>query len=217
MGWLFASTLRPLVALAAGASLVLNLALLVPSLFTLQVFDRVFASRSIETLTMLGAITLLALGLAYCMDVARSRALAAAGRTVQRLLGPAALERAMLLAAAGRGPSGTDRMRDVAQLRTFLNGSGVRAIFDAPWLPVYLAVIAMMHPLLAVAATVAALALALLAVVTERATRVATDATQARSRGVARIAESLTRHAEIVVAMGASGNAIGAWRERRCR
>ena len=94
--------------LAAGASLLLNLAMLMPSLFTLQVFDRVFASRSMETLVMLSALTLGALAFAYCMDVARSRALAAAGRTLHHLLSPAALQQALHRAAssAGKASSG---------------------------------------------------------------------------------------------------------------
>src|SRR5215471_11155038 len=71
MRWLFTRSLRPFVLLAAGASLLLNVAMLVPSFFTLQVFERVFASRSIETLVMLSVLTLLALGFAYCMDTAR--------------------------------------------------------------------------------------------------------------------------------------------------
>ena len=71
MRWLLAGPLRRFVALAALASLLLNLALLVPSLYTLQVFDRVFASRSIETLLMLSGLTLLALSFGYCMDVVR--------------------------------------------------------------------------------------------------------------------------------------------------
>ena len=68
MSWLFARQLRPFVLLAGAASLVLNLALLVPALYMLQVFDRVFASRSVETLVMLSLFALLALGLGYCMD-----------------------------------------------------------------------------------------------------------------------------------------------------
>jgi len=85
MRWLFVSPLRPFVALAAVASLLLNLAMLMPSLYTLQVFDRVFTSRSVETLVMLSALTLAALVFGYCMDVARSRALASAGRTLHQL------------------------------------------------------------------------------------------------------------------------------------
>ncbi|HEX6706833.1 MAG TPA: hypothetical protein VF169_18890 [Albitalea sp.] len=61
MRFLLAPSLRPFVSLAAGTSLLLNLAMLVPSLYTLQVFDRVFASRSVETLVMLSALTVLAL------------------------------------------------------------------------------------------------------------------------------------------------------------
>ena len=91
MSWLFVGRLRPFVLLAAAASLVLNLALLMPSIYMMQVFDRVFSSRSIETLVMLSALTLLALVLGYCMDVARARALGWAGRALDRHLSPAAL------------------------------------------------------------------------------------------------------------------------------
>jgi len=183
-------------------------------LFALQVFDRVLTSRSIETLVMLSALTLLALGFAYCMDVARSRALAAAGRTLHRVLSPAALEQALCRAAARAPDTGADRLRDVTQLRNFLGSSGVRALFDAPWLPIYLFVIAMMHPLLSLVAGIGAAALALLAVTTERMTRVATDSMLRGSRSVGRHAESLIRQAEAVVGMGMAANAVGAWRER---
>ena len=214
MNWLFAPPLRPFVLLAAGASLLLNLAMLVPSLFALQVFDRVLTSHRIETLVMLSALTLLALGFAYCMDVARSRALAAAGRALHLVLSPAALEQALSRAAARAPDSGADRLRDVTQLRNFLGSSGVRALFDAPWLPIYLFVIAMMHPLLCVVAGIGAAALALLAVTTERMTRAATDAMLRGSRSVGRHAEWLIRQAEVLVGMGMAANAVGAWRER---
>jgi PrtD family type I secretion system ABC transporter len=214
MGWLFVPPLRQFVLLAAGASLLLNLAMLMPSLFTLQIFDRVFASRSIETLLMLSALTLLALGFAYCMDVARSRALASAARTLHRLLSPATLEQAVRHAAAGKGRVDADRLRDVTALSSFLASGGVRALFDAPWLPIYLLVIGLMHPLLGLAAGLGAMVLALFAVVTERMTRDATDATLSRSRTLGRHAESLTRHAEVIVGMGMSASAVGAWRDR---
>jgi PrtD family type I secretion system ABC transporter len=214
MRWLFVPPLRQFLLLAAGASLLLNLAMLMPSLYTLQVFDRVFASRSLDTLAMLSVLTLGALGFAYCMDVARSRALASAGRALQRLLSPAALDSALRRAASGRGRADTDRMRDVARLRNFLGSTAVRALFDAPWLPIYLFVIFLMHPALGLAAAVGAVILALLAAATERMTRGATDVALARSRSLGRHAESLTRHAEVLVAMGASTNAIRAWSDR---
>jgi ABC-type protease/lipase transport system fused ATPase/permease subunit len=71
-------------ALAAGASLLLNLAMLVPSLYTLQVFDRVFASRSIETLVMLSALTLLALAFAVRLAFWAAPAITNEARTACR-------------------------------------------------------------------------------------------------------------------------------------
>ena len=161
---------------------------------------------------MLSALTLGALGFAYCMDVARSRALASAGRALHRLLSPAALEQALRQAAAGRRRADVERLRDVTQLRNFLGSGGVRALFDTPWLPIYLLVIGLMHPLLGIAAGLGAGALALLAVVTERMTREATDATLQSSRSIGRHAESLIRHAEVVVGMGMVASGVGGWR-----
>ncbi|WP_280153798.1 type I secretion system permease/ATPase [Piscinibacter sp. XHJ-5] len=214
MRWLFVPALRHWMLLAAAASLLLNLALLMPSLYTLQVFDRVFASRSMPTLVMLSLLTALALAFGYCMDVGRSRALAAAGRRLDALLSPAALQRALRQAGAGRGREESDRLRDIATLRQFLGGSGVQALFDAPWLPIYLLVIGLMHPLLGIAAAGGAAALALLAVATERLTREAAGNIVRDSRRVARHAETLTRHAELVVGMGMGAAAGAAWREQ---
>ncbi len=103
MDWLFAQQLRPFIKLAAQASLLLNLALLAPALYMLQVFDRVFASGSIETLVMLSIPLLIMLVLGYFMDAARARALAAAGRRVEASLAPAALGNA--------APTGGRRLR----------------------------------------------------------------------------------------------------------
>ena len=213
MRWLFVVPLRPFVLLAAGASLLLNLAMLMPSLFMLQVFDRVFASRSVPTLLMLCALTLLALAFAYSMDVARSRALATAGDALHRGLSPALLEHGLHDAAAG-APRGTESLRDVARLSGFLGSAGVRALFDAPWVPIYLLVIGLMHPLLAVAAGVGALALGLLALVTERITREGSESTQRGAQDSARDAEAMQRHAETLAAMGMTGNIVAGWRDR---
>ena len=132
MGWLFVQQLRPFVLLAAAASLVLNLALLVPALYMLQVFDRVFASRSLETLVMLSLLAALALGLAYFMDTVRAGALAWAGRALERRLAPAALATVLRDAAAPGGRADSDVLRDVAQLRSFLAGSGIHAFSTRP-------------------------------------------------------------------------------------
>ena len=214
MGWLFARHLRPFVLLAGAASLVLNVALLAPALYMVQVFDRVFASRSVETLAMLTIGALLALALGYCMDTVRAGALAWAGAALERRLSPAALGEALRQAAAAPGRIDTDAMRDVAKLRAFLGGSGIQALFDAPWLPVYLIVIASMHPLLGAVAALGALAIASIAVLTERLTRHATGDVLQKSRGASRHVEALARNAEVIVGMGMTDAALRTWQGR---
>src|SRR4051794_689967 len=102
MHLLFSPPLRRFVLLAGSASLLLNLALLVPSIYSLQVFDRVFASRSLDTLAMLSLLAGAALLFAHAMDVARAQALAHAGRRLEGLLGPAALGQALQRPALGQ-------------------------------------------------------------------------------------------------------------------
>jgi PrtD family type I secretion system ABC transporter len=212
--WLLASRLRPFVLVAAGASIALNLALLVPSIYMLQVFDRVLASRSNETLVMLSLLAALALFLGYFSDSVRATALGWAGRALDRFLSPIALEDSLRRAAANAGRADTEALRDIAQLRAFLSSTGVLALFDAPWLPVYLVVITLMHPLLGLTAFLGAMALVVLAVLTEKFTRVTTDAAQQSGRATADYARTLTRGAEVIVGMGMSKAAIAGWQSR---
>jgi len=214
MEWLFARQLRPFVLLAGAASLALNLALLAPALYMVQVFDRVFASRSVETLAMLSLAALLALALGYCMDTVRAGALAWAGAALERRLSPAALAAALRQAASSPGRVDTDALRDIGKLRAFLGGSGIQALFDAPWLPIYVAVIAFMHPLLGATATFGAALIAGIAVLTERLTRHVAAQTVQKSRDAGRHVEALARNAEVVVSMGMMQAALASWQGR---
>ncbi|HVY05514.1 MAG TPA: type I secretion system permease/ATPase [Burkholderiales bacterium] len=211
MRWLFAAQLRPFVLLAGLASLVLNLALLMPSIYMMQVFDRVFASRSLETLTMLSMLAFLALALGYCMDVARSRALGWAGRALDRSLSSEALREILHDASGVAGRASTDALRDIAQLRAFLGGTGINALFDAPWLPIFLLVIGLMHPLLGLAAALGACALAVLAILNEGVMRGRAESSMRASRDTTRQAEVLTRNAEVIIGMGMTRAAVAGW------
>ena len=214
MSWLFVAQLRSFVLLAGAASLVLNLALLVPSIYMMQVFDRVFSSRSVETLLMLSALAILALALGYCMDVVRARALGWSGRALDRRLSPAALASALRDAAGVSGRANTDVLRDIAQLRAFLSGTGIHALFDAPWLPIYILVIGLMHPVLGLAAALGACLLTALAIVNERMMRDRAERALRCSRETTRHAEALTRNAEVIIGMGMTRAAVGSWQVR---
>ena len=211
MRWLFAKRLRPFVLLAAGASLVLNLMLLMPAIYMMQVFDRVFASRSLETLAMLSLLVVLALALAYAMDVVRGRALAWAGALLERKLTPSALRAALERAAQPGRVREADQLRDIGALRSFLAGSAVLALFDAPWVPIYLLVIAAMHPLLGASAALGAALLFALALLTDAMTRAAAEDAQSQARTIQRHTQSLLRHADAIAGMGMASSALGGW------
>ena len=197
--------------LAGAASLLLNLALLMPSIYMMQVFDRVFSSRSVETLVMLSALAFLALALGYCMDIVRTRALGWSGRALDRRLSSAALASVLREAAGVAGRASTDALRDIAQLRAFLSGSGVQALFDAPWLPIYVLVICLMHPLLGLAAALGACMLVALAVLNERLLRGRAERSLRFSRDTTRHADALTRNAEAIIGMGMTRAAVASW------
>jgi PrtD family type I secretion system ABC transporter len=213
MQWLLAKRMRSFVLLAALVSLALNLSMLLPAIYMMQVFDRVLTSGSVETLVMLSAITLLFVILGYFLDTVRARALAWAGRSLDRELSPAAVRSSLEQAAAGPGRGDSDTLRDVAQLRSFLSGTGILALFDAPWLPIYLLLIALMHPTLGVVATIGALALIALGVLTDSMTREQAERTIRSSRATVRQAEALVRNAEAILAMGMTRTALARWRE----
>jgi PrtD family type I secretion system ABC transporter len=163
---------------------------------------------------MLSLLALLALVLGYFLDSVRAEALAWAGRALDRYLSPQALAGSLQHAAMHAGTGNTDALRDVSAMRTFLGSAGVLALFDLPWVPVYLLVITLMHPLLGLTATVGACLLTGLAAATEKLTRAQTEDAQLRGRSTSELAQALTRNAEVIVGMGMMQEALTAWGDR---
>lgn len=213
MKWLFSPALKPFVLLAGVSSLVLNLALLVPSLYMLQLFDRVFASRSLETLTMLTILAASSLVLMYLMDTARAAALYWSGKILDGRMGPLAIHKLIEGASRPYLKSNIHASRDVSLLRGFLTGNGIFALFDAPWLPIYLIIIYLLHPLLGLCATVGALIYFVLALLNERLTREPTEKMLLTTRTASRYIDAAVRNAEVVVGMGMEKGVVARWNE----
>src|SRR5262249_44755907 len=133
---------------------------------------------------------------------------------IDRRLSPAALAGVLRDAAGIGGRGNTDVLRDIAQLRTFLSGTAIHAMFDSPWLPIYVLVIGLMHPLLGAAAALGAVLLVALSVLTERLTRSRAERALQRSRATTKQAEVLTRNAEVVIGMGMTKAAVASWQLR---
>jgi len=196
------SRLQRYFAYAGLFSLAINTLLLVPALYMLQVFDRVLSSRSEETLVMLSVGALLALAMMAALDVLRARLLAACGIALDRWLGPSVLQGLLDQTARLGGAEHLNGLRDVGTLRGFLVGAGVIALFDAPWLPLFLVLIYLFHPMLGAVALAGSALMLLLAVLNERLTRGPLEPVLAAGRRAGRFIDASTAHAETVSALG---------------
>jgi ATP-binding cassette subfamily C protein len=203
---------------AAGAfSLGINILYLTTPLYMLQVYDRVLASGSVPTLVMLTIACLIALLTLGALDVLRARVLIRSGIRLNNAfyarVMAAMAERANSTHSLDRGQA----LRDLDTFRQFITGSGVHALFDAPWAPIYIAVIFMLHPMLGVLALVCAVLLLALAIANEYATRAPLAvANEAAVRSYATIDVAL-RNAEVIRAMGMLQPLLRRWAVDRDR
>ena len=208
---------RPALLRAAGFSFMLNLLYLVPSIYMLQVYDRVLSSRNLTTLTMLTLIVLGAYALFGVMDQVRTQLLIRVGVQIDRSLSKpvftASFER--YLRRQGAGPQ--QSLQDLTVVRQFLAGTGALAFFDTPWLPVYLAVIAMIHPWLGLFACAVAVLLFALTWFNEWRTHKPITEANKEAGGAALFVINNLRNAEAITALGMLGTMRERWAERQAK
>lgn len=205
------SHLRPALMYALGFSVFLNLMLLGPTLYMLQVFDRVLSSRSEATLGMLTLGIAIALIAMSVVDAARSHVLVEVGRRIDERLGEAVL-RHVVRRASTPAPTGAESgLRDVATLRTFLSGANVVALFDAPWMIVFVAVIYMFHPAMGLLALCGALLLMILAWISERTNRSALEQLATATRRGSQFIDQGIRNADVLNGMGMTSAFATRW------
>ena len=204
---------RPLL-FVAGFSFFVNLLLLAPALFMLQLFDRVLVSQSRETLLVLLLGMAVALALMLVLDYLRARLQGVAGNLLAESLSPAVAR--VMLARPARAGDG-EGLRDVAALRNLFSAQGLLALFDTPWVVVYVAVIALAHPLLGVAAALASLLMLGLALANDRLTRRDIEALQQDASKATRFLEASLHNAEVVRSLGMAEALIARWRGLNAR
>jgi PrtD family type I secretion system ABC transporter len=195
-------------------SLVVNVLQLTVPLYMLQVFERVLTSRSHETLLALSIAALGALVVHLLLDLLRSRLLLAAGVSIDGLASPAVLSRLLNHIARIAKRAASAELKDVSTLRGFLSGPGIVALFDAPWAPVYLAVIFLFHPQLGWIATVGTAALLGFAYLNEKLTRQPIRETNAAARLAASVIDGGMCNAEVVNVLGMSQTLQRRWQQR---
>ena len=129
-------------------SMVANLMMLAPTLYMLQVYDRVLVSQSEMTLVALSIITLFFLGLMAFSEWSRSRVLVRVGVRMNNLLAERVFRATFDAHLRRPGLQPSKPLNDLTELRQFLTGSGIIAFFDAPWTPIYIGVLFFLHPAL---------------------------------------------------------------------
>jgi ATP-binding cassette, subfamily C, type I secretion system permease/ATPase len=189
-----------------------NVLMLTGAIFMLEIYDRVLPSRSVPSLI---GIAVLAAGLYVAlgfMDLIRGRILARIGISLDEALSGRLYQTIVRLPSiVGLRNDGAAPMRDLDAVRAFLGGIGPVALFDLPWIPVYLGICFAFHFLIGITATIGALILIILTLLTEwlvlKPTKTAAKLAQLRNT----ILESSRRNSEALVAMGMVPHLIGRW------
>ncbi|GGH17204.1 type I secretion protein [Alsobacter metallidurans] len=200
-----AEPLRRCIRAFAGAgvmSCMINILYLTGSFFMLEVYDRVVPSRSVPTLIGLCVLAAFLYGFQGLLEVLRSRVLVRVGTFVDQSLSRRIYD---IIVSAPPGKNSAEAMqgaRDLEQVRTFLVGPGPSAFFDLPWLPFYLGICFIFHPMIGLTAVFGALILVGVTVATDIFSRRPMAALTVDAMDRRNILEASRRNAEVVQAMG---------------
>ncbi|WP_246682772.1 type I secretion system permease/ATPase [Methylobacterium thuringiense] len=189
-----------------------NVLYLTGSFFMLEVYDRVIPSRSVPTLIGLAALALVLFAFQGLLETIRTRILARVGAALDEALSDRVFDVVVRAPLNGALPGdGLLPLRDLDQLRGFLSGSGPSAMFDLPWMPIYVLICFLFHPLIGCAAIAGAMVLVVVTLITDRATRAPSQATTAHGLRRNALADAGRRNAEVLAAMGMQGRLAARW------
>ncbi|MBL0841443.1 type I secretion system permease/ATPase [Pseudomonas mediterranea] len=196
-------------------SFFVNLLMLVPSFYMLQVYDRAVGSASLSTLLMLTLIMLLLMSTMGGLEWVRSRIMVRVSTRLDSLLGQRLFDASFkqALNTGGMNASGQP-LSDLSALRQFLTGNGLFAFFDAPWIPIYLGVMFMFHPWYGWMGVLSALLLGALAFVNEKLTRAPLQAANRQQMTATAFISKSLRNAEVVESMGMLASLREHWSRR---
>jgi ATP-binding cassette, subfamily C, type I secretion system permease/ATPase len=199
-------------AVIMGFSLAINILQLASPLYMMQVFDRVLASRSGDTLIMLTFITVLAVAVMALIEAIRSQMLVRIGNWLDDRLGPTVFSGALKTALRSDPARAAQGLRDLATVRGFMTGPSVTPLLDAPWTPIFIVALFVLHPMLGLVGLLGGAVLFSLALLNEFLTkRPLREAGLAASKSHQR-AEAALRNAEVIRAMGMGDGVLRIWR-----
>lgn len=207
-------SLRRIFVITGGFSFVINMLLLVPALYMLQIYDRVLSSRNESTLLMLTLLVVGLYGLMAGLEWVRSRLLVRAGSMLDAQMNSRVFTAAFEANLRGAGANAGQAINDLTNVRQFVTGNGLFAFFDAPWFPVYLAVIFVIHPWLGLLSVAGAALLVALTVANQWATQGLLAQANTAAIQSSNDATNNLRNAEVIEAMGMLFNLRRRWHEK---
>ena len=192
-------------------SLCINLLMLTSSIYMMQVFDRVLVSRSGETLVLLTLIAVLALSTMAGLDIIRTRIMQKVGGWLDDQISPVVLDKSITVALGREGRKSPEKLRDLSEIKAFLSGPSAIPILDAPWMPVFIGFMFLLHPVLGWISVSGAVVLLALAILNDWITRHSSAAASAASAKSLGFADSTIQRADIVEAMGMRESVLARW------
>ena len=198
-------------------SMIANLLMLTPTIYMLQVYDRVMLSQSMGTLMAVSLITLFFFGVLTFAEWSRSKLLVSSGVRMDELLSKRLFHASYdaYLNPAVKNPSRA--FNDLTEVRQFLTGNGIFAFFDAPWAPIYIAVLFLLHPWLGVMAIGFAAVQASLAWWGSNASKPAQAVASKSQQDAGSYLQSKFRNAEVIESMGMLSHLYRRWAEQNTR
>jgi ATP-binding cassette subfamily C protein EexD len=200
---------------AAFFSLFINMLLLFPSIYMMQVYDRVLGSSSTSTLLMLTILAVLLFAMLGSLEWIRSQVLIRVSTRFDLILNERLYQVIFRQALASGGKSSAQPLSDLLALRQFLTGNGLFAFFDAPWLPIYIALLFLFHFWFGVVAVISAIILILLAIWNEKATHDDLEEANQVSVESNNITARNLRNAEVVHALGMLPALMERWKNKQ--
>jgi ATP-binding cassette subfamily C protein EexD len=203
--------LRPYILAAGAFSLFINILMIVPAIYMLQVYDRAVGSQSLSTLTML---TLIMVGLLIAfggLEWVRGQIMNRASIRLDELLSERVFESTFRQSLYMGGRSSAQPLADLYGLRSFLASPGLNAFFDAPWIPIYVLIMFAFHAYFGLLALASVLLLSALTWANQRITQAALEEANTEQLWVSNFANSHLRNAEVIESMGMMNDVRDRW------
>jgi len=200
--------------MAGFFSMFINILMLVPTLYMLQLYGRVVTSRSEETLIMLTGIVVVLFITLGLLEIVRSRVLIRISNKMDKQLNKRVFDSLFKLAEKYPNKASATALSDLTQIRQFMTGNGLFAFFDAPWLPIYVAVLFMFHPDYGYFSLVAIVILLIITMLNEFSTKGKLKKANEFNSEAMMYVNSNLRNAEVIHAMGMKDNIRERWQEK---